>query len=198
MLAALFDLRFFFVSELPAIVSVALVVVLTELGGRLSRRRPDASASRPDEAVGSLARSSRERRAGRPGGCGGLHGRHHQRSIVERVRVESCSLRQLILQVDTHPFPPDTIIVPPGTYTLNPAFGALEVDAGMRIVGAGADQTTIASPVPGNRSTQGDRVFSVQGAPGGATSPVTISGVTITGGSANPVSGRPVSTLNVK
>ena len=42
MLAALFDLRFFFVSELPAIVSVALVVVLTELGGRLSRRRPDA------------------------------------------------------------------------------------------------------------------------------------------------------------
>lgn len=41
-LAALFDLRFFFVSELPAIVSVALVVVLTELGGRLSRRRPDA------------------------------------------------------------------------------------------------------------------------------------------------------------
>ena len=33
MLAALFDLRFFFVSELPAIVSVALVVVLTELVG---------------------------------------------------------------------------------------------------------------------------------------------------------------------
>ena len=33
-------------------------------------------------------------------------------------------------------------------------------------------------------------MFSVQGAPGGATSPVTISGVTITGGSANPVSGN--------
>jgi hypothetical protein len=40
-LAALFDLRFFFVSELPAIVPVALVVVLMELGGRLCRRRPD-------------------------------------------------------------------------------------------------------------------------------------------------------------
>jgi hypothetical protein len=40
-LAALSDLRFFFVSELPAIVPVALVVVLMELGGRLSRRRPD-------------------------------------------------------------------------------------------------------------------------------------------------------------
>jgi hypothetical protein len=67
--------------------------------------------------------------------------------------------RQLILKLDASSFPPDTIVVPPGTYTLDPSFGALQIDAGMTIAGAGANQTTIAMPLPADRRTQGDRVI---------------------------------------
>ena len=96
-----------------------------------------------------------------------------------------CSLRQLIAKVHATPFPPDTITVPRGTYTLNPGLGALVVTDNVSIVGAGANRTTIAMPVPLDRSLQGSRVFDIQVPMGGATPTVAISGVTVTGGTAH-------------
>ncbi|MGO9759922.1 MAG: choice-of-anchor Q domain-containing protein [Solirubrobacteraceae bacterium] len=97
----------------------------------------------------------------------------------------ACSLRQLILYVEAHPFPPDTIEVPAGTYTLNPSFGALVIDDSMSIVGAGANDTVIQQPVPSNREASGDHVFYVSAPAEGFTPTVTISGVEVAGGDAN-------------
>lgn len=101
----------------------------------------------------------------------------------------ACSLRQLLAQVSAHPFPPDVIEVPPGTYTLNATLGALVVDHSVAILGAGADQTTISMPLPSNRATTGERVFDVAAPTNGLTPTVTISGVTVSGGTANSANG---------
>jgi hypothetical protein len=112
-----------------------------------------------------------------------------------------CSLRQLIIKAEMNPFPPDTIFVPAGTYTLS--LGALGIASSVNIVGAGAGKTTIAEPVPADRSTAGDHVFFVQAAGAGSTPVVSISGVTITGGTANivttgtPLGGDVVSSGNL-
>jgi hypothetical protein len=90
----------------------------------------------------------------------------------------------LILYVEAHPSPPDTITVPPGTYTLS--LGALVINQSMSIVGSGANATTIQEPVPSNRTTMGDRVFDIAAVSGGLTPTVSISGVEIAGGDANP------------
>ncbi len=99
-----------------------------------------------------------------------------------------CSLRQLVDHVNAHPFPPDKITLPPGTYNLSAALGAIMIDRSVAIVGAGARMTMIAMPVPADRDTitADDRVLEIMTPTGGATPTVTVSGVTITGGSANP------------
>lgn len=104
----------------------------------------------------------------------------------------TCSLRQLILYVHVHPSPPDTIIVPAGLYTLEQ--GQLPIEDSMSIVGAGAGSTVIQEPVPSNRATMGDRVFDVEAVSGGPTPAVSISGVEVAGGDANP--DNPVDTLS--
>lgn len=95
----------------------------------------------------------------------------------------SCSLRQLILYVEEHSFPPDTIVVAPGTYTLQ--HGQLLIEGSMSIVGGGAQSTVIEEPVPADRETAGDRVFDVEPAAEGLTPIVSISGVEVAGGDAN-------------
>ena len=60
----------------------------------------------------------------------------------------------------------DTIDVPAGTYQLSASFGALVVDAGMTITGAGARTTTILAPPR-------DRVLDVTA----AATPVAIDGL---------------------
>jgi hypothetical protein len=99
----------------------------------------------------------------------------------------SCSLRQLILYVEAHPFPPDTIVLPPGTYTLE--HGQLLIEGSMSIVGPGAQSTVIQEPVPTDREAAGDRVFDIEGVSEGLTPIVSISAVEVAGGdaSANPV-----------
>jgi len=101
----------------------------------------------------------------------------------------SCSLRQLIATVHATPFPPDTISVPAGTYMLDPGLGVLAITDNLSIVGAGARTTTIAMPVPADRSNAGDRVFSIAVTPGGTAPTVAISGLTISGGTAQPANG---------
>jgi hypothetical protein len=96
----------------------------------------------------------------------------------------SCSLRQIINQVNLHPFAPDIISVPAGTYTLTAGLGALLITQKMSVLGAGPRSTVVAMPVPANRSALGDRVFNVTGTP-----TVTISGLKITGGDAIPGNG---------
>ena len=96
-----------------------------------------------------------------------------------------CSLRQLINTVEAASDPPDTIKVPAGRYVLNAGLGALVINHNVTIVGAGANKTTIAMPVPTNRISSGDRVFDIEAVSGGLTPVVTIEGVTITGGTAN-------------
>jgi hypothetical protein len=60
----------------------------------------------------------------------------------------------------------------------------------MTIVGAGAASTTIAEPVPSDRNAPGaKRVFEIVAPSGGATPVVSITGVTITGGTANSSGG---------
>lgn len=95
----------------------------------------------------------------------------------------TCSLRQLILYVEAHPLPPDTINLPPGTYTLS--LGALSISQSMSIVGSGANTTVIQEPVPADRSSMGSRVFDVAAVSGGLTPTVSISGTEIAGGDAN-------------
>ncbi len=86
------------------------------------------------------------------------------------------------------PFPPDRITLPPGTYDLSPALGAIVIDRSVALVGAGARRTMIAMPVPADRDTitADDRVLEILTPTGGSTPTVTVSGVTISGGSANP------------
>lgn len=102
---------------------------------------------------------------------------------------DPCSLRGLIAQVHAHPSPPDVIDVPAGTYVLNPGLGALLVDHDISIVGAGADKTTIEMPTPVDRTTAGERVFDVGPPTGGLTPTVVLSGLEVTGGTANNVNG---------
>lgn len=101
-----------------------------------------------------------------------------------------CSLRQLILYIEAHPAAPDTIDVPAGTYTLNPAYGQLLITTNLTIAGAGAQATTIAEPVPTNRSSAGDRVFDISAPSGGSVPTVALEGMEIAGGDANSVNGN--------
>jgi hypothetical protein len=98
----------------------------------------------------------------------------------------NCSLRQLILYVEANPSPPDTIIVPSGSYVLN---SALLVTGSMTIVGSGARATTIEETPPTNRSTSGDRVFDVQAPSGGAAPTVALEAMEMAGGDANAANG---------
>ncbi len=100
-----------------------------------------------------------------------------------------CSLRQLIATAEATPNPPDTIKLPAGKYVLNTVIGALVINKSMTIVGAGANKTTIAMPVPTSRTSLGDRVFDIHAIAGELTPIVTIEGVTITGGTANTSNG---------
>lgn len=103
---------------------------------------------------------------------------------------DPCSLRQLIARIHASPFPPDTITVPAGTYTLDAALGELVITKNMSIVGAGASTTTIAMPIPADRANEGSRVFNIQAPPPPATTPtVEISGVKVEGGTAHPGNG---------
>ena len=68
------------------------------------------------------------------------------------------SLRQIIAYIHAHPFPPDTITVPAGTYTLNAGLGSLVINDSMSIIGAGARSTVIAMPVPADRTTMGSKL----------------------------------------
>jgi hypothetical protein len=99
----------------------------------------------------------------------------------------SCSLRQLVLYVEAHPFPPDTITVPPGTYTLS--LGALTIDQSVSIDGAGANSTVIQEPIPSDRSSAGDRVFDIGAVSGGITPTVSLAGIEVAGGDANSANG---------
>jgi hypothetical protein len=94
-----------------------------------------------------------------------------------------CSLRQLIAKINAAPFPPDRINVPAGSYTL--ALGPLVIGQSMSIVGAGANATTVAQPVPADRSNSGSRVFEIPG----AGTVVTIQSLKMTGGTAHTGNG---------
>ena len=94
-----------------------------------------------------------------------------------------CSLRQVIAHIHSHPFPPDTIIVPAGTYTLT--LGQLLINDSMTIEGAGANRTVIEQTPVADRSTMGDRVFDIEAVSGGLTPTVSLSGVEVSGGDAN-------------
>lgn len=94
-----------------------------------------------------------------------------------------CSLRQVIAHIHAHPFPPDTIIVPAGTYTLT--LGQLLINDSMTIEGAGANRTVIEQTPVADRSTMGDRVFDIEAVSGGLTPTVSLSGVEVSGGDAN-------------
>jgi hypothetical protein len=113
-------------------------------------------------------------------------------AICPSATATNCSLRQLINFVHAHPFAPDTINVPAGTYTLQQ--GALLVNDSMAIVGAGVHSTVIQQIVPGSgsdtdRTNAGSRVFDISAVTNGATPTVTISGVEVTGGDATPAGG---------
>jgi hypothetical protein len=99
----------------------------------------------------------------------------------------SCSLRQIITAINTSPFPPETITVPAGNYTLGQ--GSLVITQSMAIVGAGPRATVVAEPVPADRSSSGDRVLDVQVPTGGSAPTVSISGMEVTGGTATPSTG---------
>jgi hypothetical protein len=104
----------------------------------------------------------------------------------------SCSLRGLVAQVAVHPFPPDVIEVPEGTYRLNQSLGALVIDHDLSLRGAGAERTTVEMPPPVSRATTAlanPRVFDVLAPSGGQTPTVQISGLKIAGGTANDNSG---------
>ena len=75
---------------------------------------------------------------------------------------------------------------PAGGHTLDTALGELVITTNLTIAGAGANATTIAMPVPADRSTTGARVFHVDVPMGGATPTVAIRGMKITGGTAQP------------
>lgn len=94
-----------------------------------------------------------------------------------------CSLRQLIeYENSTAPTTPDTIVVPAGTYDLTG--GAIPITASVTIAGAGA-RTSVVSQV----SSSPDRVFDVQVPSSNVAPAVTISGLEITGGTANASNG---------
>ena len=98
-------------------------------------------------------------------------------------QTSPCSLRQILLYIDSNPFTPDVVNVPAGMYLLTSAYGSLPITQNVSIVGGGARLTTVAAAVPNppfsNRATQGNRVFNITGTP-----TVSISGMTITGGTA--------------
>ncbi len=101
----------------------------------------------------------------------------------------NCSLRQLVMYVEAHPSPPDTINVPAGDYILDSAYGQIAITANLTIAGSGANLTTVEAPVPSNRSTSGDRVFDIEAPSGGSAPTVTLSGLEISGGDANSANG---------
>ena len=87
-----------------------------------------------------------------------------------------CTLRQLIGAAP----PGSTILVPAGTYNLTS--GALAITQNLSIVGAGARTTSVVQS-----QSNPDRVFDVQGQSGAPA--VVISGLTISGGTANANNG---------
>ncbi len=98
-----------------------------------------------------------------------------------------CSLRQLITYengLPATPNPPDTIVVPAGSYGLGSNVGAIAISQSLSIVGAGAHTTSVAQTVG-----TPDRVFDIQIPPGGAVPTVVISGLKISGGTATSSNG---------
>ena len=113
-------------------------------------------------------------------------------AVCPSATATNCSLRQLINFVHAHPFAPDTINVPAGTYTLQQ--GALIVNDSLAIAGAGARSTVVQQIVPGSgsdtdRTNAGSRVFDISAVTNGATPTVTLSGMEVTGGDATPAGG---------
>ncbi|HWX45931.1 MAG TPA: choice-of-anchor Q domain-containing protein [Solirubrobacteraceae bacterium] len=97
----------------------------------------------------------------------------------------ACSLRQLINyenSLPATPSPPDTIVVPGGKYGL--ANGELPITQSLAILGAGARTTNVDVPV----GVSG-RVFDITIPKGGSTPTVVISGLEISGGTANASNG---------
>ncbi|HYM54962.1 MAG TPA: choice-of-anchor Q domain-containing protein, partial [Solirubrobacteraceae bacterium] len=98
----------------------------------------------------------------------------------------SCALRQLINyenKLATTPSPPDAIVVPGGQYDLSK--GELVITQSLAIVGAGARTTHVDVPV----GVAASRVFNIQIPNGGSAPAVVISGLEISGGTANEGNG---------
>ncbi len=100
----------------------------------------------------------------------------------------NCSLRQLIdfeNELPTTPNPPDVIVVPGGKYNLT--HGALVITQTLAIVGAGARTTNVDEP---EATFPEERVFDIQLPPNGGNVPTAvISGLEISGGTANGENG---------
>jgi phosphodiesterase/alkaline phosphatase D-like protein len=97
-----------------------------------------------------------------------------------------CSLRQLIDYEDAlaaTPSPRDEIVVPAGTYSL--ASGELAITQSLSIVGAGARTTHVAVPA----GVPAARVFDIEVPSGGSEPSVAISGLEISGGTADEANG---------
>jgi hypothetical protein len=95
----------------------------------------------------------------------------------------TCSLRQLIDYEDklaATPSPPDTIVVPAGTYNL--ANGELEITQSLTIAGAGARTTHV-------EARTGARAFDIKVPTTGGAPTVVISGLEISGGTASESNG---------
>ncbi len=98
----------------------------------------------------------------------------------------SCSLRQLIAYENalaTTPNPHDSLVVPAGTYGLTN--GELAITQSLAIVGAGARTTHVEVPA----GVPAARVFDIQVPNSGSKPAVTISGLEISGGTANESNG---------
>jgi len=97
----------------------------------------------------------------------------------------NCSLRQLINlenSLAATPNPPDTIVVPVGDYSLTE--GEIEITQSLAIVGAGARSTKVHEP-----PTTAQRVFKIAVPKEGSVPTVVISGLEISGGTANSSNG---------
>jgi hypothetical protein len=98
----------------------------------------------------------------------------------------TCSLRQLINYenaLPATPNPPDAIVVPGGKYDLTN--GELLITQSLAIAGAGARTTNMDVPV----GVSPARVFNITIPKGGSTPRVVISGLEISGGTANESNG---------
>ena len=100
----------------------------------------------------------------------------------------TCSLRQLIDHENalaTTPSPTDTIVVPAGKYALASGDGELAIKQSLTIMGAGARSTSVEIPA----GIPAARVFEIIAPSGGTAPTVTISGLEISGGTADETTG---------